>query len=141
MSSSASTSIDTASPASPKPSTPNEIADNQNPQLSDHPNASTSEEYDEDDEGGEEDEEEGECPFCLFMKGGGCRDEFIAWENCIEDAENHKEDIVEKCFEVTSLLKKCMEAHSDYYEPILNAEKTIENEASEELEQEISAKQ
>ncbi|CAH2075782.1 unnamed protein product [Thlaspi arvense] len=83
-----------------------------------------------------EEEEEGECGFCLFMKAGGCRDSFIAWENCIEEAEKNKEDIVEKCFEVTGALKKCMEAHSDYYAPILQAEKAAEEEAVRELEKE-----
>ncbi|XP_043708296.1 uncharacterized protein LOC122657606 [Telopea speciosissima] len=143
MPSSASSPVETASPASPKLSTPDEIADSQNSNVSDHPNVSSSEQ-DGEDGGGEEDdedEEEGECGFCLFMKGGGCKDEFIAWENCIEEAESHKEDIVEKCFEVTGLLKKCMEAHSDYYEPVLKAEKAAEKEASEELEQETSTKQ
>lgn len=92
------------------------------------------------DEGGEdlEEEEEGECGFCLFMKGGGCRDSFMNWEKCIEEAEKNKEDIVEKCFEVTGALKKCMEAHADYYEPILKAEKLAEEEAIIELEKEIT---
>ncbi|XP_008787775.1 uncharacterized protein LOC103705723 [Phoenix dactylifera] len=73
-------------------------------------------------EGGEEEEEEAECGFCLFMKGGGCKDAFIAWEKCMEDAEKTGEDAVDKCFEVTTLLKKCMDAHADYYAPILVAE-------------------
>ncbi|KAM6547411.1 hypothetical protein CsatB_019087 [Cannabis sativa] len=98
-----------------------------------------------DDKGGEkgeeaEEEEEGECGFCLFMKGGGCRESFIAWENCIEEAEKKKEDIVEKCFQVTGDLKKCMEAHADYYEPILKAEKAAEEEVAKELEKEEAAK-
>ncbi|XP_062111546.1 uncharacterized protein LOC133823008 [Humulus lupulus] len=97
-----------------------------------------------DEKGGEngdegEGEEEGECGFCLFMKGGGCRESFIAWENCIEEAEKNKEDIVEKCFQVTGDLKKCMEAHADYYEPILRAEKAAEEEAIKELEKEAAA--
>lgn len=97
-----------------------------------------------DDEGGEdlaeeEEEEEGECGFCLFMKGGGCRDSFMDWEKCIEEAEKNKEDIVEKCFEVTGALKKCMEAHADYYAPILKAEKVAEEEAIIELEKELAS--
>ncbi|XP_062149892.1 uncharacterized protein LOC133858438 [Alnus glutinosa] len=87
-------------------------------------------------ENGEEGEEEGECGFCLFMKGGGCRESFIAWENCVEEAEKNKEDLVEKCSEVTGALKKCMEAHADYYEPILRAEKMAEEEVVKELEME-----
>ncbi|OWM75923.1 hypothetical protein CDL15_Pgr009567 [Punica granatum] len=88
----------------------------------------------------EEGEGEGECGFCLFMKGGGCKDSFIDWEKCIEEAEKNKEDIVEKCFQATAALKKCMEAHADYYEPILRAEKAAEEEAVRELEKEAAAK-
>ncbi|KAL6317687.1 hypothetical protein AAG906_030441 [Vitis piasezkii] len=66
----------------------------------------------------------------------GCKESFIAWEKCIEEGENNKEDIVEKCFEVTAALKKCMEAHSDYYEPVLRAEKAAE----EELEREVASR-
>lgn len=83
-----------------------------------------------------DEEEEGECGFCLFMKGGGCKDSFVAWEKCIEEAEKNNEEIVEKCFQATAALKKCMEAHADYYEPILRAEKAAEEEAAKELERE-----
>ncbi|KAG6516172.1 uncharacterized protein LOC121972914 [Zingiber officinale] len=75
------------------------------------------------DDGSEE--EEMECGFCLFMKGGGCKDAFIAWEDCITVARDTGEDAAEKCMEVTSALMKCMEAHPDYYEPILRAEKAM----------------
>lgn len=85
---------------------------------------------------GEEEEEEGECGFCLFMKGGGCKDAFIEWEKCVEEGEKNKEDIVEKCFQATAALKKCMEAHSDYYAPLLQAEKAAEEEAVKQLEEE-----
>ncbi|KAI6686403.1 hypothetical protein NL676_032316 [Syzygium grande] len=88
----------------------------------------------------EEEEEEGECGFCLFMKAGGCRDAFVDWEKCIEEAEKSKEDIVDKCYQATAALKKCMEAHPDYYEPILRAEKAAEEEAVKELEREAAAK-
>ncbi|GER43768.1 GCK domain-containing protein [Striga asiatica] len=85
---------------------------------------------------GEEEEEEGECGFCLFMKGGGCKEAFTDWEKCVEEGEKNKEDIVEKCFQVTAALKSCMEAHSDYYAPLLQAEKAAEEEAARQLEQE-----
>lgn len=88
---------------------------------------------------GEEEEEEGECGFCLYMKGGGCKDSFVEWEKCVEEAERNKEDVVEKCFQVTSTLRKCMEAHADYYEPILRAEKAAQEEATKELEKEKAA--
>ncbi|KAK4423721.1 hypothetical protein Salat_1955000 [Sesamum alatum] len=88
------------------------------------------------DEEGEGEEEEGECGFCLFMKGGGCKDAFIDWEKCVEEGEKNNEDIVEKCFQATAALKKCMEAHSDYYAPLLQAEKAAEEEAVKQLEEE-----
>ncbi|KAK4430025.1 hypothetical protein Salat_1303200 [Sesamum alatum] len=87
------------------------------------------------DEEGEE-EEEGECGFCLFMKGGGCKETFIEWEKCVEEGEKNNEDIVDKCFQETAALKKCMEAHSDYYAPLLQAEKAAEEEAAKQLEEE-----
>ncbi|KAL6291893.1 hypothetical protein ACE6H2_000035 [Prunus campanulata] len=93
----------------------------------------------EEDEAEDDEEEPGECGFCVFMKGGGCKESFTAWEQCIEESEKNKEDIVEKCFEVTSALKKCMEAHPDYYQPILQAEKAAEAEAVKELEKEKAA--
>ncbi|KAG0451521.1 hypothetical protein HPP92_026214 [Vanilla planifolia] len=79
----------------------------------------------------EEEEEQGECGFCLFMKGGGCKEEFISWEKCVEEAEKTGEDVVNKCMEVTSLLKKCMDAHADYYEPILRAEREMAEAVSD----------
>ncbi|KAL8145339.1 hypothetical protein AgCh_003506 [Apium graveolens] len=104
----------------------------QNPKIESNLEAQENQEQEEE----EEEEEEGECGFCLFMKGGGCKDSFVSWEQCIEDAEKNQEDIVEKCFEITAALKKCMEAHSDYYEPVLRAEKAAEGEAVEQLEKE-----
>ncbi|KAL6893565.1 hypothetical protein ACP4OV_007663 [Aristida adscensionis] len=75
---------------------------------------------------GGEGEEEGECGFCLFMKGGGCKEEFVAWEKCVEEAEAADGgDVVERCYEVTAALRKCMDAHADYYEPILRAERAM----------------
>ncbi|CAL9102491.1 unnamed protein product [Musa textilis] len=79
----------------------------------------------------EEEEEEAECGFCLFMKGGGCKDAFIAWEKCVDDAEKSQEDIVDRCSEVTGLLRKCMDAHADYYEPILRAEQALVDAAAD----------
>lgn len=77
-----------------------------------------------------EEEEEGECGFCLFMKGGGCKDAFVAWEKCMQEAEKRDEDIVDKCSEAAALLKKCMDAHPDYYEPILRAEQALADAAA-----------
>uniref|UniRef100_A0A0D9WVM6 GCK domain-containing protein n=1 Tax=Leersia perrieri TaxID=77586 RepID=A0A0D9WVM6_9ORYZ len=80
--------------------------------------------------GEEEEEEEGECGFCLYMKGGGCRDAFVAWEECVEAAGKEEgADMVERCFEVTANLKKCMDAHADYYAPVLRAEEAVSDHA------------
>lgn len=70
-------------------------------------------------------EEEEECGFCLFMKGGECRDSFIAWEKCVQDLEKDKGNDVKlsKCIELVGLLKTCMEQHADYYSPVFRAEK------------------
>jgi hypothetical protein len=89
----------------------------------------------------EEEEEEGECGFCLFMKGGGCKDTFIDWENCVKEAEDKKEDLVEKCSQITAQLKQCMDSYSDYYAPILMAEKHAEEQAVIELEKEKHAEE
>ncbi|CAA7031201.1 unnamed protein product [Microthlaspi erraticum] len=94
------------------------------------------EDSDQPKEGDADGEEEGECGFCLFMKGGGCKESFTAWEVCVEEAEKNKEDIVTKCMEVTTSLKKCMDAHSDYYQPILAAEKAAEEQVRKEIEAE-----
>ncbi|KAI3894200.1 hypothetical protein MKX03_003757 [Papaver bracteatum] len=82
-----------------------------------------------------DEEEEAECGFCLYMKGGGCKDSFIAWEKCMEEAEEKKEDVVEKCYQVTLTLKNCMEAHPDYYAPILKAEKAAEQQVTKGMEE------
>ncbi|XP_031123070.1 cilia- and flagella-associated protein 251-like [Ipomoea triloba] len=119
--------------ANPEPHAPFREFSDPPPEKSDQ---ESQEEIPKEGEEEEEEEEEGECGFCLFMKGGGCRDPFTEWEKCVEEGEKNKEDIVEKCFEVTSALKKCMEAHSDYYAPILQAEKAAEAEALKELEME-----
>ncbi|KAJ9174244.1 hypothetical protein P3X46_017290 [Hevea brasiliensis] len=107
--------------------TTNSSIGTQNPDESDQETKPTEE---------EEEEEEGECGFCLFMKGGGCRDVFIDWENCIKEADTNKENVVDKCFDATAALRKCMQAHADYYEPILRVEKDAEEKFMKELENE-----
>ena len=82
-------------------------------------------------EGGEgEEEEEGECGFCLFMKAGGCKDAFVAWEECVEAAQKEGADMVERCHEATANLKACMDAHADYYAPVLQAEQAVNERAA-----------
>ncbi|KAF0923698.1 hypothetical protein E2562_006672 [Oryza meyeriana var. granulata] len=59
------------------------------------------------------------------MKGGGCKEEFEGWEKCVEDAEKAGDDVVERCYEATAALHRCMEAHAEYYQPILRAERAM----------------
>ncbi|CAL5078403.1 unnamed protein product [Urochloa decumbens] len=80
----------------------------------------------------QEEEEEGECGFCLFMKAGGCKDVFVAWEECVEAAQKEGSDMVERCHEATANLKKCMDAHADYYAPVLQAEQAVNERAEAE---------
>jgi len=77
---------------------------------------------------GKEDEEE--CGFCLFMKAGPCGKRFAAWEACVDDAETAGTNIVEKCAQKTHFLKDCMEANPEYYGPVLQAEKAIDEQAT-----------
>ncbi|OVA08960.1 GCK [Macleaya cordata] len=149
MASSASETLETQTPEAEAPSTSNlstpieiKTHEDQNPEYTDQSNfSSNTKDGEEEGEDEGEEEEDGECGFCLFMKGGGCKESFIAWEKCVEEGEKNKEDIVEKCSEITGLLKKCMDAHADYYEPILRAEKAMEEEATKELEREEVAKE
>jgi hypothetical protein len=89
-------------------------------------------------EGEQGEEDEGECGFCLFMKGGGCRDQFIAWEKCVEEGEANKEDIAEKCYKITSLIRECMDLHSDYYEPLFRAERAMDEKIVAEMNEQDS---
>ncbi|GJN10247.1 hypothetical protein PR202_ga28325 [Eleusine coracana subsp. coracana] len=81
-------------------------------------------------EAAKEEEEEGECGFCLFMKAGGCQDAFTAWMDCVEASEKEGGDMVERCAQTTIDLKNCMEAHADYYAPVLHAEQAVSDRAA-----------
>ncbi|CAG9461458.1 unnamed protein product [Pedinophyceae sp. YPF-701] len=70
----------------------------------------------------DDDEEEETCGFCKFMKGGPCKDTFVAWSKCVDAGRDSGDDFVEKCIEPTVALKECMEANPNYYKPMLQAE-------------------
>jgi hypothetical protein len=72
--------------------------------------------------GGEGEEEQGECWISLFMKDGGCKEEFVQWVKCVDEAETAGNVNV---MDATTALRKCMDAHADYYEPILCAERAM----------------
>jgi hypothetical protein len=60
-----------------------------------------------------EGEEEETCPVCRYMKGGPCKDEFKAWDNCIKDLKENQE--LRDCFAVTKTMMMCMKDH-EYYD-------------------------
>ncbi|VAI36232.1 unnamed protein product [Triticum turgidum subsp. durum] len=59
------------------------------------------------------------------MKGGGCKEEFVGWEKCVEQAEAEGGYVVERCHDATAALRRCMDKFPDYYEPILRAERAM----------------
>lgn len=64
-------------------------------------------------------EDELSVRFCDFMKAGGCKESFKALLDCAEDTDSYT-----KCKQHFPLLKKCMDAHFGYYQPILAIAKT-----------------
>lgn len=56
-----------------------------------------------------------ECGFCKFMKGGPCRDAFVAWEGCVEKCREDGADFIEACGQQTLALKACTDEHPEYY--------------------------
>ncbi|KAG9147625.1 hypothetical protein Leryth_015700 [Lithospermum erythrorhizon] len=49
----------------------------------------------------------------MVMRGGGCKEQFVEFEKCMEEGEKNNEDVVEKCYSVTTAWKVCMDAHAD----------------------------
>ena len=82
--------------------------------------SSTSQTKDDDvaDETKGDDEDEETCGFCKYMKGGSCKDAFVAWEACVDKAKETDEDFVEVCYEATSALRECMWKDPEYYGPM-----------------------
>lgn len=53
----------------------------------------------------EEDGEEEECAFCAFMKGGGCKAAFLAWEACVEKHKDNEDGFALQCTAATTVLQ------------------------------------
>jgi len=83
-----------------------------------------------------EDEEEEECGFCKYMKGGSCKDAFVAWEACVDEAKEKEEDFVERCFETTSALRDCMLKDPEYYGPMVGENEGSGEDGDDEKEEE-----
>jgi len=103
------------------------------PTSSEKPGAAT-----ENNKGTEgEEEEEETCGFCKFMKGGACKDVFVAWEACVDSCRDKDGgDFVENCLNQTKSLKDCMEENAEYYGIMLQAEEeslAAKEEAAEKM--------
>ncbi|GMH42982.1 hypothetical protein BSKO_10904 [Bryopsis sp. KO-2023] len=88
------------------------------------------------DDDDDEEEEEETCGFCIYMKGGGCKQEFVAWMECVDREKEGGGDYVEECIPPMQALRECMLANPDYYGPMLEEEENRmkEREAEEEGE-------
>jgi hypothetical protein len=64
-----------------------------------------------------EEEEDEDCPFCVYMKGGGCGEEFVRWDKCVEEAMAEGSEVIERCSELLAATKRCMENYPEYYPP------------------------
>eukprot|EP01031_Cornospumella_fuschlensis_P022263 gene22263-27225_t len=53
------------------------------------------------------------CPVCRYMKGGPCKDEFLAWDACVRQID--KDGDYSACYNVTSGMLKCMR-NFEYYD-------------------------
>jgi len=51
----------------------------------------------------------------VFMKGGGCKQVYMDFQDCVDDSKK-KNETIGQCY---PMLQKCMEAHSDYYKPMI----------------------
>ena len=80
---------------------------------------------------GEGEDEGEECGFCKYMKGGSCRDAFVAWEACVDAAKGRGEDFVDACFETTSALRDCMLRDPEYYGPMTGSEEGEDGEGDD----------
>ncbi|CAH2037353.1 unnamed protein product [Thlaspi arvense] len=74
--------------------------------------------------------------FCNFMKAGACKEPVKHLEDCMEKVDSVTTHRITRCKEHLPILKKCMDAHIDYYEPIL----AIFKAAEDYIINEISAK-
>ncbi|CAE5957429.1 unnamed protein product [Arabidopsis arenosa] len=76
-----------------------------------------------------------------MLKGGGCKESFMAWLDCSEEAEKNKQDFITKCAGVSAKLDKCLDAHSEYYQPYFAVVKTAEEHMENEVQAFFSRKQ
>jgi hypothetical protein len=61
-----------------------------------------------------------ECGFCKFMKGGPCREQFVAWEACVDRCRESGADFIAECGQHTLDLKHCTDEHPEYYGALMS---------------------
>ena len=61
-----------------------------------------------------------ECPVCQYMKGGPCKQQFLAWDACVQGLGDDED--VSACFPVTVTMMGCMRQHEYYDVMTANAE-------------------
>jgi len=76
--------------------------------------------------------EQPECPICKFLKGGPCKDEFLAWDHCLK-ALTDKQDL-HTCFEQTKQMMTCMQKF-EYYDIMIAGTDFSKMEAAEQMRQ------
>jgi hypothetical protein len=87
----------------------------------------------------EKQEEQSECPVCKYMKAGPCREEFLAWDFCVQSAD--ETNLHTKCFSATCNMMNCMKKHEYYdimtagtdFSKIEQAEKNSKEAAGEQV--------
>ncbi|CAH2069612.1 unnamed protein product [Thlaspi arvense] len=84
-----------------------------------------------------EEQETEECGLCKYIKGGECKESFVALEKCVD--EGKEESNPAKCKEVRKIFKTCMFDNPVYYEPIIAAEAHVVAKMLRELQAEKEA--
>ncbi|KFK22993.1 hypothetical protein AALP_AAs54686U000400 [Arabis alpina] len=74
-------------------------------------------------------EKETEARMCEFMKGGGCKEIFTSLEDCVEEFAS---DSPLKCKDKINMVFHCLYDYPDYYKPILDIVKTMEDHIDKE---------
>ncbi|GBF89108.1 hypothetical protein Rsub_01825 [Raphidocelis subcapitata] len=88
------------------------------------PSAPAPEKQQQDAQKDDNDDKE-ECAWCKYMKAGGCREPFEAWQACVDSVmgadvdTGARKEAVDKCSGVTQPLFECMMRNRDYYGPQL----------------------
>ena len=93
-----------------------------------------------------EGKQKAECSWCVFMKSGPCFRPFEGWQKCMiefgesewgkeeeglspEEQEARRNAFVNSCGAVTLALKRCVDAHPEYYGKLSQPSESAESQA------------